>query len=473
MRFGSRDVVPATASDAVSGHADPGPHPDQGVCCAGGGERQVGGGRASVRWRARWRRWCVAAVVHRRRWAPAAAAPPTADGPTAAAYATAWLAEQLDAQIPMQNFGSPDWGVTLDAALGHGGCGVRWRRRSTRCGPRSLVDRDAAVAPDGMDDPGRLARVILLAVATGEDPTLGRRRARGRIWWPACRRPARTSGPDRACSARQNPTYDGAFRQGYALAALVAAGRRARRRARSTGCWPSSAGPRPSVGAWMPYRADLSVPCAVDAATCSSGPTRTPPPRRSPDCAAVGAGGAAIEAGLGWLDSVQEADGGWGQMVGYGTDPNSTALVLQALLAVGAADDARFADRAATPLEALLSFQLGCDAPEADRGAFTFPGSNGAPNGFATAQAVGAGAGAPVLFEPGEVAAGVTPLDCTPATPRRPDHDDHGGAHDRGADDRAPDDRGPDHGADGGAGAGRSGPARARRPRHDGDGGWR
>jgi hypothetical protein len=103
-------------------------------------------------------------------------------------------------------------------------------------------------------------------------------------------------------------------------------------------------------------------------------------------------------------------------MVGYGTEPNSTALVLQALLAAGAADDARFGDRSATPLEVLLSFQLGCDALDADRGAFTYPGANGAPNGFATAQAVGAVAGAPLLSDPTEVSPGVTPLDCTPAT---------------------------------------------------------
>ncbi len=104
-------------------------------------------------------------------------------------------------------------------------------------------------------------------------------------------------------------------------------------------------------------------------------------------------------------------------MVGYGTDPNSTALVLQALIATGDADAARFSDRAATPLSALLSFQLGCDAPESDRGAFTFPGSNGAPNGFATAQAVAPAAGAGVLTEAGPVDPGVTPLDCDPPAP--------------------------------------------------------
>lgn len=55
----------------------------------------------------------------------------------------------------------------------------------------------------------------------------------------------------------------------------------------------------------------------------------------------------ATDAALSWLDRVQEADGGWGQMAGYGTDPNSTALVLSSLIAVDQADSSRFAERAA------------------------------------------------------------------------------------------------------------------------------
>ena len=43
--------------------------------------------------------------------------------PTAAGYGAAWLADRLDEQIPMENFGSPDWGVTLDAALGMAAAG--------------------------------------------------------------------------------------------------------------------------------------------------------------------------------------------------------------------------------------------------------------------------------------------------------------------------------------------------------------
>ena len=126
--------------------------------------------------------------------------------------------------------------------------------------------------------------------------------------------------------------------------------------------------------------------------------------------------------------------------------------MLQSLIAVDAQDDPRFADRAATPLQALLSFQLGCDVPEADRGAFTYPGSNDAPNGFATAQAVGAAAGAPVLFEPGDLSDGVTPLDCTPVTTTTTTTvapttaaPDHRGADDRRADHRGADHRGADH----------------------------
>ena len=337
---------------------------------------------------------------------------PSEDGPTSATYATAWLAAQLDAGIPMQNFGSPDWGVTLDAALGMVASGSGGDQIDA-VWSALLVDRDAAVAPGGEDSPGRLARAVLLAVAIGEDPTqVGA--APGADLVSRLQATRRTVGPDAGLFGSQDATYDGAFRQGYALAALVAAGITPDPTSVE---WLLSqqCGPEASAGAWMPYRADLAVPCAFDG-DLYVGPDTNATSAAITGLSAVGAGGVAVEAGLDWLDSVQEPDGGWAQLAGFGPDPNSTALVLLSLLAVGAADEARFADRAATPLGALLSFQLGCDSPEADRGAFTFPGSNGAPNGFATAQAVGAAAGAPVLFEPGDVAAGVTPLDCAPAS---------------------------------------------------------
>lgn len=341
-----------------------------------------------------------------------AAAPPTEDGPTAAGYGSAWLAAQLDEQIPMQNFGGPDWGVTLDAVLGMAATGVGGTQIDA-VWAALVAQRDAALSPGGIDNPGRLGRAILLAVALGEDPTsVGA--APGADLVARLEATMRTEGPDAGLFGSTSPLYDGAFRQGYALAGLVAAGVTPDQRAVD---WllGQQCGPEAAEGAWMSYRSDLSVPCAFDAALFV-GPDTNATSAAITGLTAVGAGSDAVDAALGWLDTVQRPDGGWEQLAGYGTDPNSTALVIQALLAAGADDDERFADRSASPLGALLSFQLGCDVPEADRGAFTFPNSNDAPNGFATAQAVPAAAGVPVLFEPGEIATGVPTLDCTPPT---------------------------------------------------------
>lgn len=343
---------------------------------------------------------------------PVAAAPPTEDGPTAAGYGSAWLAAQLDEQIPMLNFGGPDWGVTLDAALGMAATGVGGTQIDA-VWAALVAQRDAALSPGGIDNPGRLGRAILLAVALGEDPTsVGA--APGEDLVARLEATMQTEGADVGLFGSTSPLYDGAFRQGYALAGLVAAGVSPDQRAID---WllGQQCGPEAAEGAWMSYRSDLSVPCAFDAALFI-GPDTNATSAAITGLTAVGAGEDAVDAALGWLDTVQRPDGGWEQLAGYGTDPNSTALVIQALLAAGAADDERFADRSTSPLGALMSFQLGCDVPEADRGAFTFPGSNNAPNGFATAQAVPAAAGVPVLFEPTEIAAGVPTLDCTPPT---------------------------------------------------------
>lgn len=340
-----------------------------------------------------------------------AAAPPTADGPTAAGYGAAWIAAALDEQIPMENFGSGDWGVTLDGALALAAAQVG--------GPQldavwaALVDqREDAVAPGGVDAPGRLARAVLLAEVLGEDPrAVGSEPGADLVARLEATR--RTSGADEGLYGTTDPLYDGAFRQGYALAALVVAGvtpdPTAVQWLLSQQCVGADA------GAWMPYRADTSVPCAFDG-DLFVGPDTNATAAAITGLDAVGEGDEAIGAALDWLDAVQEPDGGWAQLSGFGTDPNSTALVLQSLLAVDQAGAARFTDQGATPLAALLSFQLGCTSPVGDRGAFTFPGSNDAPNGFATVQAVPAAAGVPVVFSPSSIAEAVTPLDCTPAT---------------------------------------------------------
>jgi hypothetical protein len=114
---------------------------------------------------------------------------------------------------------------------------------------------------------------------------------------------------------------------------------------------------------------------------------------------------------MAWLQQAQNPTGGWGFLPGLDDDPNSTALVAQAIVADGQQPSAApWVRDVGDPLAALLAFQLGCDVDVADRGAFTFPGTDGAPNLLATEQAVwGVGLRA---FPLDEVAWGPAPDPC-------------------------------------------------------------
>ena len=82
---------------------------------------------------------------------------------------------------------------------------------------------------------------------------------------------------------------------------------------------------------------------------------------------------------LAWLHTQQDGDGGFPYQAGAGTDPDSTALVLQALIATGQNPEApAWAPGGHTPLAELIATQDG-------NGGFTFPG-NTAPDPFTTAQ---------------------------------------------------------------------------------------
>lgn len=94
----------------------------------------------------------------------------------------------------------------------------------------------------------------------------------------------------------------------------------------------------------------------------------------------------AVQNGLGYLASAQNDDGGFPYSPdspwGTDSDANSTAIVLQALVAAGENIDGGGpwdTEGASTPLEALLAFQ------NPDTGAFTYAGAD---NAYATYQAV-------------------------------------------------------------------------------------
>ena len=111
---------------------------------------------------------------------------------------------------------------------------------------------------------------------------------------------------------------------------------------------------------------------------------------------------------LAFLTTAQDSDGGWPLSPNTTanpetSDPNSTALVIQALLALGQSPSSPAFDQGAnTPLTTLLSFQV-TSGPDA--GAFSFPGIGTATTGnvLATNQVVPALAGLTLPYPPSSV----------------------------------------------------------------------
>ena len=124
---------------------------------------------------------------------------------------------------------------------------------------------------------------------------------------------------------------------------------------------------------------------------------------------------------LGFLTAAQATDGGWNYSPSTTanpetSDPDSTALVIQALLALGQSPTSLN-----TPLTALLTFQV-TSGP--DNGAFSFPGIGSATTGnlLATNQVVPALAGLTLPYPPSST--GASPIGCSrptaPSTPSAP-----------------------------------------------------
>ncbi len=147
-----------------------------------------------------------------------------------------------------------------------------------------------------------------------------------------------------------------------------------------------------SNGLWESYRSDLTTPCATADPDTFAGPDTNSSaqavqglaaylqfPRRSATIAS--------------LRAVQSSDGGFPYIAapGQSSDPDSTAVTIQALLSTGVLPTWKHGS--ATPLTALVSYQLGCSDAATDRGAFFYPGDRSA-NLLATVQSVSAAAGA-------------------------------------------------------------------------------
>ncbi|MFG2875932.1 prenyltransferase/squalene oxidase repeat-containing protein [Streptomyces sp. NPDC048337] len=183
-----------------------------------------------------------------------------------------------------------------------------------------------------------------------------------------------------------DPTYDGVWRQSFALLAQHTVGVKPAQQAVD---W--LVGQQCANGGFASFRADAGTECA---ATTMFDTNATAAAVQA--LVALGGKDAAVKKGVDWLKYVQNEDGGWAFVPGSPSEANSTALVISALAVAGEkpADVKSKAGKSA--YEGLLPFQLGCTAePASDRGAFAYQPVDGKliANGDATAAAVLAGLG--------------------------------------------------------------------------------
>lgn len=336
--------------------------------------------------------------------APAAIAgaeAPSTDRQSAANYAARWVGDQVNGAGAIESApGTPSPGLTAQGVLALVAASVGPAQVDAMIGYLAQ-DVDGQVQDGGgVDQPGPLALLILDAVATGEDPS-----AFGDGGDLVARLEA-TQQPSGLYGA-QDPSFDGAFRQGLALAALAAAG------ADDPEGVQWLLDQQCDDGGWTAFRADTSTACpAVDPVNFTGEDTN------STALAVIGlAAHDAVPATpdpAAFLDSVRADDGGWSYLADPdgASDANSTGLVVQALLAdAGGTPDAE-------GIEVLRALQIGCDAPAEDRGALAFQADQDGsltPNALATIQALPALAAAFFPLAPRTLAALPAAPNCEPA----------------------------------------------------------
>ncbi|MFH8572403.1 prenyltransferase/squalene oxidase repeat-containing protein [Streptomyces sp. NPDC017993] len=225
-----------------------------------------------------------------------------------------------------------------------------------------------------------------------------------------------------------SPEYDGVWRQSLALLAQDTVGLRP---AASAVDWLT--GQQCADGSFAAFRADPAKPCAAKTMRDTN---QTGAAVQA--LAALGGHGDAVKKAVGWLKSVQNKDGGWSSMAGSASDANSTSVVIGALVAAGEKPAAVTSEEGGkSPFDALLTFQLGCRAKSAERGAFAFQPKDGAlaPNADATAAAALGALGEGFVVTPAgkDTVTPVRPLTCKDGADSQGDDGKGKGSADAGA----------------------------------------
>uniref|UniRef100_A0AAU2JPI8 Terpene cyclase/mutase family protein n=1 Tax=Streptomyces sp. NBC_00049 TaxID=2903617 RepID=A0AAU2JPI8_9ACTN len=202
-----------------------------------------------------------------------------------------------------------------------------------------------------------------------------------------------------------DPTYDGVWRQSFALLAQHTVGVKPAKQAVD---W--LVGQQCANGGFAAFRADATAACE---ATTMYDTNATAVAVQA--LKALGGQDAAVKKGVDWLKSVQNEDGGWSYVPGSPSEANSTSVVISALAVAGEKPAEVTSKAGKSAYDGLLPFQLGCTAePAADRGAFAYQPVDGKliANGDATAAAVLAGLGKGTAVVPAAADTPAAPLAC-------------------------------------------------------------
>ncbi len=351
----------------------------------------------------------------------AAAAPPTSDPATAAGYAGRWLAGRVNADgfVP-DDMGDPAPADTVATAVSLAAAGAE-QETFNRVVNWLEANVDTVTGTGVNADPGQIGYLMMVVVVSGHDVTnfggvnlVTRLNATLGAFEP---------GLYGSYASVGDPTYSGVFTQSLAILGLAAAGVSQSSAALDWLAAQQCGGADEFNGAWMSYRphTDPSDPTSpLVACTPFDSSLFTGIDTNSTSIAyeaMVAAGRTPGFDALAWLNRTENADGSFGFFVGNDGDPDSDALVIQAIVAGGESPTAgRWALAGGDPMTSLLSFQLGCDQPASDQGAFTFSGSGGATNALATEQATWGAAQAPFPLDSVEFTATPVPCQIVPPT---------------------------------------------------------
>jgi hypothetical protein len=335
---------------------------------------------------------CMALAVVATPTSAGAASSPSLPQPFSAQAGAAWLADQFTPQgfIPSQSDpGTADLSATANSILALASANSD---QSTAASALSYLESNvnAYVTQDGSDGPGQLALLILDAHALGVDPTsFGGTNLVSRLL--ATEETSGTNAGLFGTKSQVNNFQAGVYDQGLALGALAGTGDTKGSAIKSAESWLLNQ--QCDDGGWTSYQSK-SNPCNGSPADFE-GPDTNSTALASEGLAAQGdLSGAANTNAHAFLVHAQDSDGGWGYdpnttKTPGSTDPDSTALVIQAILALGDSPTKAPFTTNANPVAVLQSFQ---STSGNDQGSFSFPGVSG-PDLLSTYQAVPAVAG--------------------------------------------------------------------------------